>query len=191
MGDDPMTGVKQLQDHVQQRKSQRVWHELYCPVLYHEYVVGYILLIRTDVQTSSFSKNVIDFVVQFSRLLSYSLQKNGYFKALAVRSEFNKSELVDISGSGMLFSFPLDGPSLRLFMDIDLAISAGKKKIPVTGRIMRLYRDTGRVYIGVQFMNMKPEDHSFLLSFIYGSDYDGKIESYEPDSSPESPEVDE
>lgn len=180
MGEDPMTEVSGLEEYVKKRKAQRVWHELYCPVLYHEYVVGYILLIRTDVQTSSFSRNVIDFVVQFSRLLSYSLQKNGYFKAVPVKAEFKKSELVDISGSGMLFSFPLDGPSLRLFMDLELVIHAGKKRIPCSGRIMRLYRDSGRVYVGVQFLDMKSTDHGFLLSYIYGSDYDGKIEVAEP-----------
>ncbi len=179
MGMDPMTGVNTIRAYMERRRHQKIWQELYCPVLYREYVVGYILLVRGDVHTGPLTPEMLEFIVQFSRLLSYSLKQNGYFKEIPVQEEFNKSELLDISGSGMLFSYPLDGPELNLYMDIDVKIHTDEKIIPVNGRIMRIYRDSQNVYLGLQFMELTSEDHSYLLSYIYGSDYDGKIEVYE------------
>lgn len=181
IGMDPMAGMNTIQVFSQKRRASGIWHELYCPVLYKEYVVGYLQLIRSEAQKEPFSASAVAFVLQFSRLLSYSLQRNGYFKEAAVRQQFDKAELVDISGSGILFSYPLNGPSLELYADLDLKIHAGSREIPVKGRIMRLYRDSRLVYVGVQFLEIDEEDMQFLLSYIYGSDYDGRTPNPSPD----------
>lgn len=173
---DPMTGVNTLRAYMNKRKTQKIWQECYFPILYKEYVVGYILVIRGDNHTGTLHADTFEYITQFTRLLAYSLKQNGYFKEIPVRSEFTQSEIIDISGSGMLFSYPLDGPELNLFMDIDVKIHTDSRVIPINGRIMRLYKDSNSFYAGLQFLELTSKDHQYLLSYIYGSDYDGKIE---------------
>lgn len=167
-GRDPLQLSQSLSRHVDELFQRKIWHELYTPVLYREYVVGYIYLVRADMQTSPFTLNTLEFVQQFSRLLSYSLMQNGYFQALPVREAFDKSELVDISGSGLLFSMPFTGPSLSIYTDVDLQIHLEQRTIPVHGRVMRRYQDSGRIYIGIKFLEMADADQEFLMKFLYG-----------------------
>ncbi len=175
-GEDPMLAASELQDHLGKLKTQKVWHELYCPVLFREFVVGYIYLMRADMSITPFSQEHLDMVHQFSRLLSYSLKLNGYFKAEPVQEEFTSSELVDISGSGLLFSYPLDGPSIQLYTDVELTVTLAEQPIKILGRVVRKFRDAGQIYLGVQFMDLSDEDQHLLLSRLYGADYDGQIE---------------
>ena len=137
-------------------------------------------MVRGDVHTGGVSPETLEFLIQFSRLLAYALKQNGYFKEIPVQAEFNNSDLIDISGSGMLFSYPLDGPELSLFMDIDIKVTTDPRNVPIRGRIMRIYRDSHNVYVGLQFLELNQEDHEFLLSYLYGADYDGKIEVNAP-----------
>jgi hypothetical protein len=175
-GEDPMLAASELQDHLNKLKNQKVWHELYCPVLFQEFVVGYIYLMRADMNITPFSQEHLDMVHQFSRLLSYSLKLNGYFKAEPVQEEFTSSELVDISGSGLLFSYPLEGPSIQLYTDVELTVTLGEQPIQILGRVVRKFRDAGQIYLGVQFMDLSDEDQHLLFTRLYGEDYDGQIE---------------
>ena len=167
-GRDPLQLSHDLNHYIESFFQKKVWHELYTPVLYHEYVVGYIYLIRSDMQTSPFSQHTLEFVQQFSRLLSYSLMQNGYFQSIPVRESFDKSELVDISGSGLLFSMPFNGPALSIYTDVDLQIQLSQRTIPVRGRIMRRFQDSGRIYIGIKFLELSLEDQDFLMKYLYG-----------------------
>src|SRR5690606_37088220 len=55
IGMDPMAGMNTIQVFSQKRRASGIWHELYCPVLYKEYVVGYLQLIRSEAQKEPFS----------------------------------------------------------------------------------------------------------------------------------------
>lgn len=178
-GEDPVRSASEIQAHQQRIKSQQVWHELYCPVLFREFVVGYIYLMRADMLITPFSQDNLDMVHQFSRLLSYSLKLNGYFKSEPVKQEFTNSELVDISGSGLLFSYPLNGPSIQLYTDVDLTVKLHDLSLNIRGRVVRKFRDAGQIYLGVQYMDLSDNDQHQLLSQLYGQDYDGQIEQIE------------
>jgi hypothetical protein len=167
-GQDPVQASIELSRFVDALYQKKIWHEMYTPVLYREYVVGYIYLMRSDLQTSGFSANTLDFVQQFARLLSYSLKQNGYFQMIPVREAFNRSELVDISGSGLLFSMPLNGPSLEIYTDLDLQVQIAERTIAAKGRVMRRYQDSGRIYIGIKFLDLSVNDQQFLFVSLYG-----------------------
>lgn len=174
-GRDPLQLSHDLNHHVEGFVQKKIWHELYSPVLYREYVVGYIYLLRSDMQTNPFSAHTLEFVQQFSRLLSYSLMQNGYFQSIPVRESFNKSELVDISGSGLLFSMPFNGPALSIYTDVDLQIQLAKRSLMVRGRIMRRFQDSGRIYIGIKFLELSMEDMDFLMTYLYGENPEGEF----------------
>ncbi len=176
VGEDTVLVASQIQEYLNKLKSRRVWHELYCPVLFREYVVGYIFLMRADANSTPFSHDQLEMVYQFSRLLSYALKLNGYFKSMPVKQEFTNSELVDISGSGLLFSYPPDGPSIQLYTDVELTVKIGDLSLPINGRVMRKFKDVRQIYLAVQYTNLSDENRHKMLSELYGDNYDGQIE---------------
>jgi hypothetical protein len=176
-GDDMFTVLERIGKLIDSNREKRIWHELYCPVLYHQYVVGYLYLMRSDSDQEKFEPAAFEFVVQYSRILAYSLKANGYFRAEPVVDEFGGAELIDISGSGVLFSYPHDGPEILLYTDLDLRIGLGKQVVPVRGRVMRSYNDTDRIYIAVQFIELDPDDMELIFEHIYGREYRGDVDS--------------
>ncbi|MFW5728540.1 MAG: PilZ domain-containing protein, partial [Spirochaetota bacterium] len=139
-------------------------------------VVGYLYLIRDDTGAPTFSEDAVNFVINFSRVLVYSLKVNGYFKKDERESEYSDSELINISGSGVLFSYPTDGPELRLYAPVDLRIKLDDRVIPAKGRVMRKYKDAGHLYLGVQFLDIETSDMELLFDRIYGETYRGEAD---------------
>jgi hypothetical protein len=176
-GEDMFSVLEQIGKIVEANRAKRLWHELYCPILYRQYVVGYMYLIRADADQERFEPAVFDFVLQFGRIFSYSLRVNGYFKAEPKIDEFGAAELIDISGSGLLFSYPPDGPDILLYTDLDLKISLTNDVIRARGRVMRKFHDAGRVYIAIQFIELDPDDMEKLFQHIYGTSYRGDVDS--------------
>ena len=140
-GHDMFMVLEQIGQIVSTGQKKRVWHELYCPLLYHQYVVGYLYLVKAGADQERFEPAVFEFALQFARILSYSLKTNGYFKSELVVTEFGGAELIDISGSGVLFSLPPDGPDILLYSDLELRINLGTESIRSRGRVMRKYSD--------------------------------------------------
>ena len=176
-GEDMFSVLEQIGKIVEANRQKRIWHELYCPVLYRQYVVGYMYLIRAEADQERFEPAVFDFVVQFGRILAYSLKINGYFTAEPQIDEFGAAQLIDISGSGLLFSYPPDGPDILLYTDLDLKIRLGAESISARGRVMRKYNDSGQLYIAIQFIELDPDDMETLFQHIYGTSYRGDIDS--------------
>ena len=176
-GEDMFTVLERIGKIIDSNREKRVWHELYCPILYHQYVVGYLYLMRANSEQEKFEPSTFEFVLQYGRILAYSLKANGYFRAEPVVDEFGAAELIDISGSGLLFSYPPDGPEILLYTDLDLRISFGGHTVPVRGRVMRSYNDSDRVYIAIQFIELDPDDMELLFEHIYGREYRGDIDS--------------
>lgn len=176
-GEDMFMVLERIGKIVDSNREKRIWHEIYCPILYHQYVVGYLYLMRADREQEKFEPATFDFLLQYSRILAYSLKANGYFRAEPVVDEFGAAELIDISGSGVLFSYPPDGPEILLYTDLDLRIHVGEQTIPVRGRVMRSFNDTDRVYIAVQFIELDPDDMEVLMEQIYGREYRGDVDS--------------
>jgi hypothetical protein len=166
--------ITEMEDEL---KKKGIRQELYCPILYHQYVVGYIYLVKNGAAAEPFKRKALDFVFQFSRVLSYSLKVNGYFKAEPIVEEFNKAELIDISGSGLLFGHPSEELDLMLYSDLDLTVRVVDREISAKGRVMRKYKDSGRTYIGVRFTQMDIKDMEYLFDHLYGGDYRGDIDA--------------
>ncbi|WP_455382951.1 PilZ domain-containing protein [Salinispira pacifica] len=175
-GQEVFTVLQSISGVADRQKQRGISAELYCPVLYHEYVVGYLYLLRSKELPAGFDPRAIDFVFQFSRILAHSLKVNGYFKAEPVREEFANAELLDISGSGLLFSIPKDGPNIVLYTDLDLTLYLGDKNMPAKGRVMRRYKDADRTYLGIRFIDMSLEHMELLFKELYGGDYTGDVD---------------
>jgi hypothetical protein len=154
-----------------EKESKNTLQELYSPILYHNYVVGYLYLITFKDGGQRFSQKVIDFVFQFERLLIHSLKVNGYFKGEPVKERVDMAEVVDISASGIQFVLPLRhfDSVLLLFNDLDFNLLIAEREIKIGGRIMRKFNDHGRLYVCVMFLDIRDEDRRFLMESLYGT----------------------
>ena len=144
---------------------------LYCPILYQQYIIGYIYL-RTNRggEKKILNKDALEFASQFSKILAYSLMLNGYFrKSRGVLAEY-RSGIIDISAAGVLFAHPSEKLTnlISLYMDLELNLKLGHRKMQITSRVMRKFHDDHTNYYGSQFLKIQPEDLRFLFDYVYG-----------------------
>ncbi len=165
-------GTAFLRDLLRKKREKGVLSELYCPIRYLSYVIGYVYATSSEKQgTGVLSPKHVEFVYNFSRILAFSLKANGYFMNLS-RVSYDRTRLVDISASGLLFCHDHEKLSAELGVAsvIDLTLRLGDRVIETKGKIARHYSDDRYLYYGVQFLGMSPQNFRFLHSQLYGED---------------------
>jgi hypothetical protein len=150
-----------------------IFSDAWVPVLFQEYVIGYIHIWINKEGTLPFDYNVIDTLYQFAKVLAYSLKINGYFESGKLKNEPFEGKVIDISASGLLFAYPHSALSAALLPDSELSVKllAPRRTINANVRIIRRYKDNTQDYFGCRFLDMAPEDLRFLFEFIYGKPF--------------------
>ena len=69
-----------IESIIAEKRSEDIFSELFCPILYREYVPGYIRLTNNYEKRRAISEALVEYVDQFSKILAYSLKIHGYFK---------------------------------------------------------------------------------------------------------------
>jgi hypothetical protein len=165
-------GVSQdrLPELIAEKKAKGIGSEIYCPIIFHEYTIGFVYLARREGEGGAFDDALVEETHQFSKILAYALKVGGYFKEdIPGKSEYS-GEIIDISASGLLFannSEQLD-LSLVIYADIDLRLRFDRRVMNIASRTMRKLRSASMNYYGIQFMEIKPEDFRFLFDLVYG-----------------------
>ena len=151
--------------------------DAWIPILFHEYVIGYIHIWIVRQNRLPFDFSVLDSVYQLSKVLAFSLKENGYFDHGRMANEAFEGRVLDISASGLLFAYPL-GTSLlsTLLIDSELTVTieAPYRTISVIGKIVRKFKDKTTCYFGCRFTNIAPEDTRFLFEHLYGRQIDAE-----------------
>jgi len=152
------------------KREAGIYSELWSPIQFQEYVIGYIHLWIDAAGKPPFDLAMVDTLHQFAKVLAYSLKMNGYFKSATLKNEPFPGKIIDISASGMLFansSTTLSG-SLLLDSEIDIQLTIGKRVVKTTARIVRRYRDASMHYYGCRYLDIAPEDLRFMFEYLYG-----------------------
>jgi len=155
--------------------EEGIFSDAWVPILFQEYVIGYIHVWIDKQGRLPFDFSVLDHVYQFAKVLAFSLKENGYFEHGRMQNEPFAGRVLDISASGLLFAYPLGSTLLAtLLVDADLtvAIEAPNRTISVIARIVRRFKDKSACYFGCRFINMAPEDMRFLFEHLYGRQID-------------------
>jgi len=172
-GTDPKNVDLRMSAILTEKGEEGIFSELYCPVLFQDYVTGYIYLVNGEEKRKGFSEELVDYVYQFSKVLAYSLKLHGYFKGEKPGAEEYVPEIVDVSASGMLFAHP--SPHLAeqfgLYTDFDLILSFKNRKMTVPSRVMRKFAEDELYYYGILFLEVQPEDFRYLFDYIYGREF--------------------
>jgi hypothetical protein len=146
--------------------------EAWCPILYYQYVVGYVYLMNDQSRPVSLDFRAIDFSWEFARILAYKLRDSNYFRAdPEARPDPFKPGVIDFSATGCLFYLPKASFRIKLKIGaiIDLCIDTGHSELQVKGRIARRYDDKENEYYGICFVSAEDEDLSILKAALYST----------------------
>jgi len=170
-----------------EKQKKGVHSELWCPVLYESYIIGYVYLANLEERKERISKELADWVWEFAKVLSYSLQLSGYFTSgQQVTERRYESPIIDISAAGLLFAHPRQELSRDLLVhtDLDVIVRFPERRLSIHARVRRKFQDGERSYFGLQFLSITPEDLAFLFQKLYGRPYsseeDGRWEGGTP-----------
>jgi hypothetical protein len=147
-----------------------IFSDAWVPILFHEYVIGYIRVWIDKEGKLPFDFSVIDNLYQSSKVLAFSLKENGYFEHGKIFNDPFEGKVHDISASGLLFAYPLGSHIASILLvdsDLTVTIQAPNRTISVVARIVRRFKDKNANYYGCRFLNMEPEDTRFLFEYLY------------------------
>ena len=161
---------------IQHKLESGIVSDLWVPILFQEYVVGYIRAWIGDDEMRPFDYEEIESLYQFAKILAYSLKINNYFEAGKIQLDPFEGRIIDISASGLLFSYPVSEISDSLLFDTELSVDLNtpQRTVKTKIRIVRKFNDKFREYFGCIFVNMQPEDLRFLFEYIYGKPFTDK-----------------
>jgi len=158
-----------------------VFSDVWIPILFHEYIIGYIHIWISKAERSRFDFSILDTVYQFAKVLSFSLKENGYFEHGKVALKPFEGRVLDISASGLLFAYPLGASilsTLRVDADLAVTIEAPNRSVNIVAKIVRRFKDKTAGYLGCHFFNMAPEDKRFLFEHLYGRQIDSSDSAF-------------
>jgi c-di-GMP-binding flagellar brake protein YcgR len=172
-------GIAYLEENcarfIKNKYTNGIFSDAWIPILFHEYVIGYIHIWIDKEGRLPFDFSVLDSLYQFAKVLAYSLKEHGYFEYGKMPNAPFDGKVLDISASGLLFAYP-NGSNLAsiLLVDSDLTVTleAPHRTISLAARIVRRFKDKSSNYYGCRFLNMAPEDMRFLFEHIYGRQID-------------------
>ncbi|MDR1251736.1 MAG: PilZ domain-containing protein [Treponema sp.] len=155
------------------KHDRGIFSDAWVPILFQEYVIGYIHLWLNKDDKLPFNYDMLDTLYQFAKILAYSLKINGYFEPGKLKNEPFGGKVIDISVSGLLFAYPHSKIASSLLPDTALTVrlKSPRRSINAEAKIVRRYRDNSVAYFGCHFMKMAPEDIRFLFEFLYGKPF--------------------
>ena len=152
------------------KRNAGVLSELMVPLLFQEYVIGYVCLVNKQQGKPPFDLSVLETFHQFSKVLAYSLMINGYFRNAPKKPQDYQADVIDISAGGLLFSNASKDLAASLLPGsaLELTVRVGERSVKAQGLVKRTYRDASRVYYGIEYQEIEPEDFRYLFESLYG-----------------------
>jgi hypothetical protein len=156
-----------------EKQKRQIHSELFCPVLYDLYLVGYIYMCNREERKEKISKDLLEYVHDFARVLGYSLHLTGYFTTDDSMERRYEAPIIDISASGLMFAHPRSdlAKNLVIHTDIEITVRFPERTMVIGSRVRRKFQDSERCYIGVQFFDISQDDLNFLYEKLYARPY--------------------
>ncbi|MDR0636919.1 MAG: PilZ domain-containing protein [Treponema sp.] len=161
---------QQFMQFVKARQDEGLRSCVWVPLFFERYVIGCIQLWVSAEDKAPLSIEHIATLYQYGKSLSAALVARGYFASCSLKNKFFKGNGVDISASGILFSYPQSSltPSFTTGKEIALKLNTGTQSINTSARIIRYYREGAVDYWGCRFVGMTPEESRSLIEYLYG-----------------------
>ena len=163
-----------------EKTKTNIYSELYTPILYMQYFVGYIHLINNMDNQVRINRELFETSYAFSKILCHTMELNGYFDSKNNEDRKYKPTIINISASGILFSLPTNTLSsqIHLHTDINLNLIIKKRKLEIFSRVIRKFTTKNQLFLGLQYLEISPEDYRYLFETIYGKALDDNSDNY-------------
>lgn len=174
----PHVITSKLGNILYEKQKKQIHSELFCPILYDLYLVGYIYLCNREDRKEKISKDLLEYAYDFSKVLGYSLQLTGYFTSNDSMERRYEAPIIDISASGLLFAHPRADLSdnLLIHTDIDVTVRFPERTMVIGSLVRRKFQDAERCYFGIQFLEISQDDLKFLFEKLYAKPYSSEEE---------------
>ncbi|MCX7025575.1 MAG: PilZ domain-containing protein [Spirochaetes bacterium] len=149
--------------------------ELWCPILYFQYVIGYVYMATKLPSGGIFDFNHVEYVWDFARFIAFFLKSHSYFKAEgATNPVAYGASIVDMSVSGCQITIPRTslGMSIKLGSLIKLRLDQGIVSMTIKGKAVRKFDDKENDYYGISFGGLPLEDQARLFGLLYSRPFD-------------------
>ena len=172
------TGVRTFEtaasDFMKELYSKDIFSAAWVPILFQNYIVGYIHIWSNKRANPPLNLDILDIMYELTKILCYSLEANGHFVKTKVPNTPFEGKMIDISLSGLFFSYPSSSFSmiLQTTSELKATIITPIRNIEILVRITRRQRDGETNFFGCKFLDLTPEDASFLSEALYGKDED-------------------
>lgn len=149
------------------KQKKNILSELYYPVIYKKFVIGYLYLMNETDKNSQIAFNIINNLEEFSKLLIASLIKNNYFSRIEMLSEI--ADIIDISAGGMQFSSKSNALASNLFEkdEHQLNFRIENNVFSLKAFVRRRWKEDDNWHYGVQFDDSQTEQIDILKNIIY------------------------
>jgi hypothetical protein len=168
--------------YINEKNEEGIFSDLWVPILFREYVVGYIHIWMTNNEEGAlpFDYGVIDSLYQFAKVLAYSLKINGFFDSGKLKKEPFIGYIIDVSASGLLFTHPDSSYAMKLLPETRLSaqLKTNQRTINTKAKVVRQYKSRSKEYYGCNLLDMASEDLRFLFEYIYGRAFSSDIEIF-------------
>ncbi|MCL2557208.1 MAG: PilZ domain-containing protein [Treponema sp.] len=150
--------------------------DAWLPILFQEYVVGYIRLWSEDRARPPLDYATLDALQEYAEALAEMLKEKGYFDQSKMENAPFRAVARDISLSGLLFTCP-DMDISTKFMpgcEIIVTVATADRSLDIQAAVTRQYRGPSpSLFIACQFKNMSREETQYLFELIYAKPFEG------------------
>jgi hypothetical protein len=180
IGVEPVYIADEIRRFIRAKFEAGILSEAWVPILFQEYVIGYIQVWINNEAKPRFTHETIAELYQFSKMLAFSFKENGHFDSARLAAKPFTGKVVDISASGLLFAYPHSQMFATLLPKsrLSVCLSMPRRKITAKAEIVRRYKDATMGYFGCRFIDMVPEDMRFLFELIYGKPFTDSQETF-------------
>ncbi|MCL2192581.1 MAG: PilZ domain-containing protein [Treponema sp.] len=157
----------------QEKTARGVVSDVWVPILFQEYTVGYIRVWIREAGKLPLDFMVIDTLHKYAEVMAQVLKQKGYFDQMKSVPPPFRANVKDISVSGLLFTCPIPELSMKLMVGCDLQITVAtlRRSLDINATITRNYREKASTYIGCQFKDMNADDIRYLFECIYAKPF--------------------
>jgi len=160
---------------LEEKRRSGISSEIWCPVVYYQYVVGYIYISNRNGE--SFDIGMVDNLWDFSRILAWHLKETGYFSSETTekQSVSHKPHILDMSPGGILFSLPKTEIRTPIHegsvFSIDIKVRKRDEPVSCSARVIRRFEDTDSITYGTGFVNLSAQNMMILYEALYKRPY--------------------
>ena len=160
---------KTVSDYLTLLKKNDIFSYTIIPVLYRDYIVALIFLMNSNKSSQKIDEKILNYALQFSKIMSFTLKQNGYFKAEDGPKNKHIMPIFDLSPGGAAFYIDNDSfeEKLQLGQNLHFTINIQGREIRVLAKLARKFQNLTKNFYGFVFLDIKTDDFEFLNEFLY------------------------